>query len=131
MKVFSSSAQQYPKKIVLDKDTVICFLPIQLTAMNNMVVSLYECREERVGLLNILSKSDSLVNSKDKEIKSLEEMNENVNERLKIKDSEIGSYKDLNNSLNKKIKRGRTNIIIQRVIIGILIGTITFIKIKG
>lgn len=131
MKVFNSSAQQYPKKIVLDKDTVICFLPIQLTAMNNMVVSLYGCREERVGLLNILSKSDSLVNSKDKEIKSLEEMNENINERLKIKDSEIGSHKDLNNSLNKKIKRGGTNIIIQRVIIGILIGTITFIKIKG
>lgn len=81
----------YPKKIVIDNDTVICITTRQLTIINHNHIELMECREKDSLNTSLLDLCERTVQSKD-----------SLNHIL---DSEISAQKEVISTLQHEVDK--------------------------
>jgi len=118
MSTLTLSAQQYPKKILFQGDTLICFTPNQVTTINMIIVDSYECDEMLVICNGVTLKYEELIRSLNSESAFLFKLNENLASHIKIL-NQISNEKDsIIESQKKDIKRLKFKRLIDKVIIG-------------
>jgi hypothetical protein len=130
MSILSLSAQQYPGKIVLQSDTLICFLPNQVTTLNCMIVDLYECREERTNLNITIQKYEELINSQNLEYVKMNDMILNLSEQIAVKGLLVDEKDDVIKSRDKAIRKYKLKLLLNQIVTGVFIVTTIYFIIK-
>lgn len=128
MSILSLSAQQYPGKIVLQSDTLICFLPNQVTTLNGMIVDLYECREERSNLDTTIQKYEELINSQNKEYVKMNSMILNLSEQIAVKGLIVSEQDNAIKSKEKELRKYKIKLVLNQILTSVFaVMTIYFI----
>lgn len=130
MSILSLSAQQYPKKIVLQGDTLICFLPNQVTTLNCMVADLYECREERSKLDTTIQKYEELIKSQNIEYVKMNNMILNLSEQIAVKGLLVNEKDNTIKSRDKDIRKYKLKLILNQIVTGVFIVTTIYFIIR-
>lgn len=118
MSILSLSAQQYPGKIVLQSDTLICFLPNQVTTLNGMIVDLYECREERSNLDTTIQRYEELINSQNKEYVKMNSMILSLNEQIAVKGLIVSEQNNTIKSKEKELRKYKIKLVLNQILTG-------------
>lgn len=121
--LLSFSQGIYPRKVVIEGDTVVAISPEQLTVVNVLILDLAECKElfdiekeenlRKTQLINSQSESMSI---KDKEKKNLEEQNTILS--------------DQNKALEKSLKRQKLKTKGTAILSAIIASGLTYLILK-
>lgn len=132
----SISQEGYPKKIIINKDTLCALTIPQVDSVNKAFVNLDECNELKDSLFSQIGTYDAMVNNQRATIKyqdaELEVKNKIIAEKdtiIKSDENKIQELKDENNKFENKIKWLK----FQRTlypILGVVVGVVTVIIIN-
>lgn len=92
MKQWIFSQNQYPQKLVIDKDTVVAITPTQLSVTNKIFVERDFLKIENVELNSTIQLQDSLLKSYGKQLerwKELDKTNQSIIEGFKLRENQI------------------------------------------
>lgn len=114
----------YPKKVVIEKDTVVAITNEQVKKINLAHLELQECNEIKVSLFDKITK-DSLL------IVAQKSYSESLLKEVDLNKSLLNNYKDINIELNKGLLKTKKLYNRERLKVGIfggvsvvLVGTI-------
>lgn len=114
----------YPKKVVIEKDTVVAITNEQVKKINLAHLELQECNEIKVSLFDKITK-DSLL------IVAQKSYSESLLKEVDLNKSLLNNYKDINIELNKDLLKTKKLYNRERLKVGIfggvsvvLVGTI-------
>lgn len=114
----------YPKKVILESDTVVLLSPVQIKKINSIIVDRDFLEKELQVAQQILLCKDSLCMVKDLQIKNYESVVENYNKSLENMQSITTEQEKIIQEQNKKIFRNSLLYGGSGIVVGLIIGLI-------
>lgn len=108
MSTFSFSQSSYPKKILIDGDTLVCITPTQLRQINGLLVDRMEYKQVNDSLFLTIGRYRELVSVLEQQTQTLTLINANLTAQISKSDTLVGLVTKERDSLQKKAeKQGR------------------------
>ena len=117
----SFSQNRYPRKLVIEGDTVVAITIPQMLRANEIMLWARQCEEEKDTLLNQLDLSDSIIRCQDIQLGTFKRLEQGYQHEVLMKDS-ISNIKSKEiGLLNKEIRKQKRIMVGGGSILGVII----------
>ena len=116
MSSLAYSQNGFPKKVIVNNQTVVAITEEHLKEINLKALELQECNEIKEALFDKITKDSALIVAQN-------EYNESLLKEVDLNKSLLNNYKTINSELNKDLQKATKLYNKERLRVGILGGT--------
>lgn len=117
----SFSQSRYPRKLVIEGDTVVAITITQLVRSNEIMLWARQCEEEKDTLLNQLDLSDSIIRCQNIQLGTFKRLEQGYQQEVLMKDSIVGIQSKELIQVNKEIRKQKRIMAGGGTILGVII----------